>query len=147
MKGKAIVVLLLCIVAPYGAVAAPATEKSIRELLVLTGAGNLGAQIVQNVLPALKKALPSAPNSFWDDFMKDVRSDELITLIIPIYQRNLSEEDVQAALRFYRTPTGQRLVTALPAITQQSVQAGQEWGQALAQRATAKFQSTAAKTP
>jgi uncharacterized protein len=146
MKVKVIPFLVLSLLATQAAVAAPTTEKSIRELMALTGAGNLGAQMIQNCGPAFKRSIPGAPDAFWDDFMKGVQPDDLIALIIPIYQRNLTEEDIQAAVAFYRSPSGQRLVTKLPIITQQSMQAGQQWALQLIQRAAAKYQALPQKT-
>jgi uncharacterized protein len=124
-----------------GVVAAPATERSVRELIVATGAENLGAQILKAVMPALRNALPNAPESFWNDFAKDVRPEELVSLIIPVYQHNLTEDDIQSALAFYRSPAGRRLTAMQPVIAQESMQVGQQWGRALAQRAISKFQA------
>ena len=46
----------------------PATSKSILELMTLTGAGNLGVQVLQSLLPSLKASAPDVPPEFWDDF-------------------------------------------------------------------------------
>ena len=141
MKIRTIACLLLGVFALHGAMAAPATEQSIRELMTLTGSANIGIQMMQALLPALKRLVPDAPDSFWEDFMKGIQPDDLVKAVIPVYQRNLTEEDIQAALTFYKSPSGQRLLAKLPAITQQSMQAGQQWGQELAQRALAKLKA------
>jgi len=147
MNLKAVTFLVLVFLGVNEVSAAPATEKSIRELMAVTGAEDLSAQVLQGVLPALKSAIPNAPDSFWNDFMKDVQPDELVSLIVPIYQRNLTEEDIQSALVFYRSPAGRRLIAKQSVIGQQSMQAGQQWGRILAQRALARFQAVKSKTP
>lgn len=145
MNVKGVVFCIVGFLAINGVVAAPATERSVRELIAVTGADNLGAQILKAVMPALRNALPNAPDSFWDDFAKDVRPDELVSLIIPAYQRNLTEEDIQSALIFYRSPAGQRIIATQPVIAQQSMLVGEQWGRELAQRAIAKFQTLSRK--
>jgi uncharacterized protein len=114
--------------------AEPATEKTIRTLLETTGAGALGTQMMQQMLPGLKKMVPKAPEDFWTDFMKEANTDELITLVIPIYQKNFTEEDLLETIAFYKSPVGQRLITKLPIVSQESFQVGQQWGQELAKR-------------
>ena len=51
VKLRIVVFFILGFLAVKEVVAAPATEKSIRDLMALTGAENLGAQIIQNLLP------------------------------------------------------------------------------------------------
>lgn len=118
--------------------AAPATEKSVRELMNLTGAGNLGVAVIQNMVQNLKKAIPNAPESFWEEFMKEINPDELVNKVVPIYQKNLSEEDVKAAIKFYKTPAGKRLIEKQPIVVQESMMAGQQWGGEIARRAMEK---------
>jgi uncharacterized protein len=66
--------------------AEPATEKTIRLLLETTGSGTLGKQMIQQLLPAMKKMAPNAPEEFWVEFMKEVNPDDIISLTVPVYQ-------------------------------------------------------------
>ena len=112
----------------------PATSKSILELMTLTGTGNLGVQALHSLLPSLKASAPDVPPEFWDDFMKEVDPNELVNLTVPIYMRHFTENEIQEMIRFYKTPTGQKLVQKQPQVMQESMQAGQLWAQGLAQR-------------
>lgn len=124
-----------------------ATEKSIKELLVLTGAANLGIQIIQNILPNMKQLVPDAPESFWTEFMKEVNPDEMMALVIPIYQKYFTEHEIQEILKFYKSPTGQKVIQNLPQVTQESMVAGQQWGQMLGQRVVEKARAQRTKSP
>jgi hypothetical protein len=134
-------------------VAAPATDASVRELLDLTGAGSIGVQVMQQMLPGLKNLAPELPEAFWDGFMKEANPDELVNLVVPIYQKHFSEEEIAELLRFYRSPTGMKVTETLPQVMQESMLAGQEWGQRLAvkvmERARAEREAAkeAAKEP
>lgn len=149
MKAKflSIVMLALFSVAPITGSAEPASEKSVRELMVLMGSGNLGVQTMQSMLPTLKRLVPQAPEAFWVEFMKEVNPEDLVNLIVPLYQKHLTEEDVQATLAFYRSPAGTRLVQALPAIMQESIPVGQKWGRTMALRAIQVAQTAKSKPP
>jgi len=57
--------------------------------------------------------------------------EALVLLTGPIYMKYLSEEDLQNTLDFYNTPTGKKFIEVMPLITQESMQAGNAWGQSL----------------
>ena len=124
----------------------PASEASVKELMSLTGAGNLGVQMAQNLLPALKQIIPQAPESFWTEFMKGVNADDLVKLVIPIYQKHFTEKEIRETLAFYRTPTGQKILKELPQVMQESMATGQQWGQDIARRAVEKAKAENVKT-
>lgn len=120
--------------------AEPATEKTIRSLLETTGSGSLGKQMIQQMLPAMKKMAPNAPEDFWTDFMKEINPDDIIAMTIPVYQKNFTEEDLLETIAFYKSPVGQRLIAKLPIVLQESTQIGQQWGQELAKRTIERAQ-------
>jgi uncharacterized protein len=125
--------------------AQPATEKTARELMELTNAGALGAQVMQAMLPQMAAAVPQVPKSFWDEFAKEIDVNELVELVIPLYQKHFTEPELQELVRFYKTPTGQKVIRTLPLVTQESMLAGQQWGQQIAQRAVAKLRAQGVK--
>jgi hypothetical protein len=116
-------------------------QKDIRKLLKITGSGELGTQVMSQMIGNMKKAMPQVPEKFWGDFMKEVHTDELIDLIVPVYDRNLSQGDVTELIRFYESPTGKKFVSALPKITQESMGVGEKWGRELAMKVMAKLQA------
>lgn len=123
--------------------AEPASQQSVEDLLVATGAADLGAQMMAQMLPAMKQSMPDAPEAFWTEFQAQADFSVLMQRIIPIYQKHLTEEDVEAINQFYRSEAGQRLVKVQPQIMQESMMAGQTWGQEAAQKAMMKVQSAA----
>jgi hypothetical protein len=126
-----------------GAVHAQETQKQkdIRKLLKITGSGELGTQVMGQMMQNMKKAMPQVQDKFWADFMKEVRTEELVDLIVPVYDRNLTHDDVKELIRFYETPTGKKFVSVLPKITQESMAVGEKWGRDLANRVLVKLQA------
>jgi len=115
-------------------------QKDIRKLLKITGSGELGQQVMSQMIGNMKKAMPQVPDKFWADFMKEVHTDELVDLIVPVYDRNLSQGDVTELIKFYESPTGKRFVSVLPKITQESMGVGEKWGRELAMKVMTKLQ-------
>ncbi len=118
-----------------------AKQKDIRKLLKMTGSGELGAQVMAQMLGNMKQSMPNVPEKFWSDFMKDVRTEELVDLIVPIYDRNLTHDDIKELIRFYDSATGKKFVAVLPKITQESMGVGEKWGRDLAERIIKKLQA------
>lgn len=109
-----------------------ARHGDIRKLLTLSGAGRLGVQTAQQMMAALRPLVPDAPESFWDEFTARLDPDELVELMVPIYAKHLSAQDVKGLIAFYESPAGKHLTSAQPLILQESMAAGQRWGQKIA---------------
>jgi len=108
------------------------TEASVRELLDKTKAGEAAVQMVNQMMPSMKMMAPGAPQSFWDEIEKEFNAESFIKLVIPIYQKHLTQEDINAINAFYDTPAGKHLIEKQGVIMQESMIAGQQWGEQVA---------------
>ena len=129
-------VLALCTALPSVADPAPPAsaatpEELARKLIELTGGGSLAKQVMGQMLDAFRTSNPSLPEEFWTELMASVDEEELVGLVVPIYVKNLTVDEMQAAIAFYSTPHGKSLVNKLPVIVQESMTAGQKWGEQL----------------
>ncbi len=106
-------------------------EEDIVRLMEMTGSADMGMQIMQNMITQFKQILPEVPVEYWDQFMDKVSPEDMIKMVVPIYDRHLSHEEIKDIIAFYETPTGRKLIQQLPLITAESMAAGQEWGQQL----------------
>ena len=111
----------------------------IREMMEVTGMGNLSLQVMQQMIPSMKQAYPQVPDKFWTEFMQSVDAEELMELIVPIYARHFTLEDIEDLLAFYKQPVGQKLLQKTPVIMQESMVAGQQWGAALGEKVAKKI--------
>lgn len=116
------------------------TESSIRVLLDKSGSSEMGIQAMNQMIPALKKMAPELSGDFWDEFQKQIDIKELEEMIIPIYQKHLTQEDINATIQFYDTKAGRNFMSKMPVIMQESMAAGQQWGQGIAQKVMQKQQ-------
>lgn len=142
--------LAICMLAPAPHVASPAAkttsiskkEKDIRRLLEMTGAGELGIQVLEQLLAQFQQSMPEVPASFWVEFKKDANANALVDLVVPIYDRHFSQKEIQDVIRFYQTPSGRKLISKMPVITQESIQVGQKWGEQLGRRVIQRLQES-----
>lgn len=117
-------------------------EQRVRKLLVLMRAGNIGVQIVDQMIASLKESLPDAPDAFWTGFRSKVKSEEMVEMLVPIYMKHLDAADIEELIRFYDSPTGQRFLDKQPLMMRESMMVGQEWGQRIAKEAFDELQKT-----
>jgi hypothetical protein len=116
-----------------------ATATDIRRLLALTNAQQTVAQVFDSQLPAIKENMlknmsTDDPDSqaVVDKFVKKmqdrVNSGELVELIVPVYAKHFSHEDIKRMIAFFDSPTGKRYIQESPAYLQE-VQAvtAQHW--------------------
>lgn len=142
---KSFVLLLTLSFTSFCFSASPASDQasvdSVTELMDKTGAGEMAVQAMNQMLPVIKQMVPEASDEFWTEFMKEVNPDDLVTMIIPIYQKHFSQEDIDAVNAFYDTKAGKKFISSQPLIMQESMMAGQAWSQAIVQKVIAKAQA------
>ena len=116
-----------------------AKRAEIRKLIELTGAANVSADALRQIIAPLRAGFPQVPSEFWDNFIKEVRSDELVDLVVPIYDKYYTLEEIRDLTRFYQSPVGQKTIKVLPKLSAEAIDAGQEWGRIVADRAMRKL--------
>ncbi len=77
-------------------------------------------------IPAASPEQLAKLNSVTDTAFKDFPLDEIIDAIVPIYQKHLTEFDLEAVIAFYSSPVGQKLLKEQPAMMAEGMQAGQD---------------------
>jgi len=110
----------------------PEKEQDIRKLMDITGASRMGNIIVEQMLTQFRSAYPAMAGEFFDELRKEFSVDDLIDVIVPIYAKHLTHEDIKGLIAFYESPLGQRFTAAQPALVRDSMEAGQGWGQQMA---------------
>jgi hypothetical protein len=61
-------------------------------------------------------------NRIMDDYIKNLPIEEMLQAMIPAYQKHLTKGDVDGLVAFYSSPTGQKVIQELPAITAEAMQ-------------------------
>jgi len=124
-------------VAQQSAADAPASKEDIEKYLDTMHARDM----MKSTIDAMTKQMhqithaqlekqPNLPPDFqarmdkmMDDTMKDLPVEDLIQAMIPSYQKHLTKGDVDALTAFYSSPTGQKIMKEMPAMTADAMQA------------------------
>jgi uncharacterized protein len=119
----------------------PEKRADIERFLEVTDALAFGQQLSQaftaQISNALATANPGAPPGLANaarEIVDAVISEELpgfTEQVILIYDRHFSHDEIRGFIEFYSTDLGRKAIRVLPQITQESMMAGQIWGQSL----------------
>lgn len=58
-----------------------------------------------------------------EDLMKNFPLDEMLSDMIPVYQRHFTKSEVDALTAFYSSPPGQKFLHEMPAVTAETMRA------------------------
>jgi len=119
----------------------PAKEANIRQLLEVTKSRELAIQVMleseTRVKNSFSNSLPPGEyreklvSLFFTRLNSKIDSQHLTDLIVPIYDKYLTEDEIKGLIQFYESPLGQKAVSVLPKVVAESQQAGQMWGREL----------------
>jgi hypothetical protein len=89
----------------------------------------------KSIKPLMTSSLPAGEyrekliELFFAKFHSKVDLEELLNLVVPIYDKYLSDEDIKGLIEFYSTPLGQKALTVVPKVMAEAQDEGRKWGQ------------------
>jgi hypothetical protein len=128
---KAVLLTILLLGASTLRAAEMSAEKraAIDELLRLTGMEAMMGQMKNQMVAAMKPQMGQVPPEFWDKFVAKLDVSEVLAKVILIYDKYYTLEDIRAVNAFYSSEVGRKILSTLPQVMQESMRAGQEWGE------------------
>jgi hypothetical protein len=109
--------------------AAPASEAQVRDLMQVMGVQQSLSMMNQQITAVMQQRMPCVPASYWGTFIDQSNSTQLMTGMIPAFQKRFTAEDIDGLLKFYRSPLGQKVITQMPQVMADNVKLNQQWGQ------------------
>jgi hypothetical protein len=93
----------------------PITPAQIKEMQEVTGADAMKKRIVALAVQSYRNQFPPyVPQDVIDDLDKSLQNADLESHAAEIYPKYISTEDATKIIDFYKSPAGQRLITAQP---------------------------------
>ncbi|HYG97975.1 MAG TPA: DUF2059 domain-containing protein [Terriglobales bacterium] len=87
------------------------------------------AQMSAAVIEDMKARMPNAPAAMFDELkvafeemFTEMPVNEMIDAIIPVYQKHLTKQEVEATTAFYSTPEGKSMLRKMPIMVNESMQ-------------------------
>jgi len=125
----AILLVVSLFVSAAQAQISPAKRAEIQKLLRLMGMEKLMTQMKEQMITTFKAQQPGVSEDFWTRMSDKMDVRELLDQIIPIYDKYYTLDDLKNLNAFYESPTGQKVITTMPQVMQESSNVGLAWGQ------------------
>jgi len=138
MKKSLLILSFLILSLSSNAQTATKKEK-IKHLLEISGSAEIGIQVMDQMISYFKDSFSNTNQQFWDDFKKEVSTDGMIELIVPIYDKYYTESDIDQLIVFYNSPIGKKMISTMPQVMQESMNAGQNWGKQIGEKIIARL--------
>jgi hypothetical protein len=107
----------------------PAKVQDIRKFFKLTNVAELSFADIKNNAELQRQANPQIPAEFWTELIKELKPEEFIERMIPIYDKHFSHEEIKAWIAFFETPAGQAFFKNQRLVLQESAIVGQAYVQ------------------
>jgi len=111
----------------------PEKAEAIRTFLELSRVTELFLLGFEEAM-AVQPQDPDIPAGFLEQFQVKVREKlpQFIDMLVPLYDRHLTLEELNGLIEFLRTPLGQRYVSLQMELSDETAQLGERWGMMLA---------------
>jgi hypothetical protein len=134
----ALLLFSLCAFGQQAPADAPASREQILKLfevmhirqqmrVMMQGMAKQQSDLVRETIkqrnPQITEEQIAHVNDFMAETMKEFPIDGMLDDMIPVYQKHLTHPDVDAIIAFYSSPTGQKLMQEMPAMTSEGMQA------------------------
>ncbi len=99
---------------------------------------------IENTKPTMKRMLPPGEyqdkliDLFFEKFKQQMKVDDLLELVVPIYDKYFSLEDIDGVTKFYETPAGKKTLSGLTQVMIESQAAGMKFGEEAGRQAMAE---------
>jgi hypothetical protein len=58
-----------------------------------------------------------------EEGFKSISVDDVLNVVVPVYQKHLTRADLATVVAFYSSPVGQKLLREMPAMTSETIEA------------------------
>ena len=106
-------------------------KKDVKRLFESNGSKELYLASLPQIISTFKNMRTDIPDKIWDELEKEMSGEsinELMDMLIPVYQNHFSHEEIKELISFYESPIGKKLAVKMPEITKESMNVGQQWG-------------------
>jgi hypothetical protein len=140
---KSLLILLVAVAVSANVSAQSKTyTATLKKYLEASGSMSAFKSAVTSMMGSFKSMNANVPAEVWNELEKEFQStslDDLVKMLTPVYERHMTEADLNEVIKFYNSPAGKKLAEKTPAIMDESMQAGQTWGQAVGQKVMTKL--------
>jgi hypothetical protein len=124
--------------------AAPADAEAnkvadIRHLLELTGTRDMVNSMKSSMMEQFRRNAPGMPEEMLNEMMRELKAEDLLESMIPVYSKHFTGEDIKHLIAFYQSPFGKKVLREMPQIIAESNDVGTRWGEGVVQRVATRW--------
>lgn len=111
-------------------------KETLQKMLKISGSEESYHAAINQMFTMFKQQFSAVNEETWTSFeaeFKNTSINVLLELIVPVYQKHMTIEDLKELIKFYETPVGKKFALKTPLIVQESMQVGQQWGMKIGQ--------------
>lgn len=118
-------------------------RQALQKMFEVSGSVESYKPAVKQMLAIYKQQYPSVSQEKWESMesdLVDLSLNDLVDLLVPVYQKYLSISDLEDVIRFYQSPVGVKFAEATPKLTQEAMMLGQQLAGLVNQRVKQKME-------
>jgi hypothetical protein len=104
-------------------------------------------QSLLSSLDGVRSLARELPDAFFDEMKAAAMSGELVELMIPVYERHFTHDEIRELIKIYESPIGQALVRKQPLLMQDAMSVGETWGKRKAEEIVRLLQERGVEFP
>ncbi|MBL4715432.1 MAG: DUF2059 domain-containing protein [Bacteroidia bacterium] len=117
-------------------------NETLKNMFDVSGTEESYKAIITQMVTMFKLQYTDVREEVWDEFEKDFLKtslNDLVEMLVPIYIKYMTKEDLEALIVFYETPVGKKFAKNTPLIMQDSMKIGEEWGMKIGEKFVKKM--------
>lgn len=142
MKKSLFILLIVITVSVTGSAQSKTYPETLKKYLEASGSMSAFKSAVTSMMGSFKSMNNSVPEEVWNELEKEFLGtslDDLVSMLTPVYERHMTEAELNDVIKFYNSPTGKKLAEKTPAIMNESMEAGQTWGAGVGEKVMKKL--------
>jgi hypothetical protein len=111
-------------------------KSTLKKMLEVAGSESIFKASIKEIIVMFKQEETNVPDSIWSDLEKEYLKtlfNDLVDMLSPVYQKYLTETDLEKIIEFYQTPVGKKYAEYTSLSMQESMQIAQQWGKKIFQ--------------
>lgn len=109
----------------------PEYSKTLQKMFDVSGSKENYQAAIDQMFSMFQQQYPEVPAELWGELKTEFNQlslNELTEMLVPVYEKHLTIEDLKELIKFYESPTGKKFAKTTPLIMQETMQIGQQWG-------------------
>ena len=111
-------------------------NETLKKMFEISGSEETYKAVISQMFTMFKQQYSDVKVDVWNELEKEMSKtslNDLIDMLISVYSKYMTKEDLEGLITFYETPVGKKFSRSTPLIMQESIQIGQQWGMKIGQ--------------